>query len=1037
LKSTQVNRSQTVDPFAEIALREHPLAKEGMTEIRPREWTKRLFGRGETTAERMIEPSFEERLSRFGQELAELRERYRPYLRQLSPPPAYTRPNGKLTSFDFRYEEGGSGEFARVLRGEGEWEQVSIPDFRGPTKEKGRWTGYYRTTFGYPKPQAGRRTFLVFKAVDYEAAVYVNGKCVGRHEGLFAPFEFDITSLLEETNVLVVEVKNDYPMMGVGGTRLDGDKMYAATGPGWDEPVYGWHHCPPGAGIYNHVILEERAELFVDDIFIRPNPEDGSFEAWIDVMNMTAGLIEGAELTVDVFADNFEGEGLSGIRFPIVYAGPGMNNYRYKIAFPAFRSWEPDAPRVYRLRASLDREGELQDAKDRCFGMRSFRMDEAATPKGTLYLNGRPILLRGANEMGHLQQCVMQGDEEQLIDDILIAKLANLNFYRITQRPVQEEIYDYMDRLGMMNQCDLPAFGFIRRNKFCEAVRQSAEMERLVRSHPSVIMVSLINEPSRPAKRGKGHRHLYRDEMEAFFASARHAIYIENPDRVVKNAEGDYDPPTETGLSDYHCYTMWYTNHMISFGELYKGGLPPLKKDWKTGCGEYGSEALDHLALMHKRYPLEWLPENPDDPWMPDAIVDSQTYSHHGDWYPEADRIGDWIERSQRYQAFVTRLMTDAIRRRADLIVQSAIHLLIDAWPSGWMKSLVGADRVPKPAYFAYKDALEPLRVHWRSDRWRAYAGELLELEAWLLNDTPDDYQGMKLVATLRSETEDYASFELEADIGGADSAYVGSVPFVMPAVDRRRTLQADISAYNRAGELLNSERFDIEVFPNDVTFVDGEPTAAVNAAAIGTAAEALLAAMGLPCRTYEASLPFDVIFLSSAEAFRLHETEIAGRIEAGAKAIIVPDEGGEAEWRIGDIAVRQEKTGSLYTLAFDEADKRLERFEASDFQFFYNQTLDRIDALTGCGWYAESMSPLLYAYAKPKGGTPSDGARKRRVPVVGSVRHGRGELIFVGLRLEGRLGCNPPLDQLLQELVVGCRQGRGALTIREGGGGL
>ncbi|MDF2837062.1 MAG: Beta-galactosidase, partial [Paenibacillus sp.] len=324
-------------------------------------------------------------------------------------------------------------------------------------------------------------------------------------------------------------------------------------------------------------------------------------------------------------------------------------------------------------------------------------------------------------------------------------------------------------------------------------------------------------------------------------------------------------------------------------------------------------------------------------------------------------------------------------------------------------------------------------------DRWRAYAGELLELEAWLLNDTPDDYQGLKLVATLRNETEDYASFELEADIGSVNSAYVGSVPFVMPTVDGRRTLQADISLFNRSGELVNSERFDIEVFPNNLKLADGEPepAAAVHAAAIGTAAEALLAAMGLPCRTYEAGLPFDVIFLSSAEAFRLHETEIAGRIEAGARAIIVPDEGGEAEWRIGDIAVRQEKTGSLYTLAFDEADVRLELFGSSDFQFFYNQTLDRIDALTGCGWHSESMSPLLYAYAKPKGGTRSGGAPKRRVPVVGSVRYGRGELLFVGLRLEGRLGCNPPLDLLLQELIVGRGQGRGELTIREGGGGV
>ncbi|OZB99089.1 glycoside hydrolase family 2 [Paenibacillus sp. XY044] len=1010
-----------MNPFAEIAFREHPLAKDGMEEIKPRVWAQKLFRSSESAAEPYAVKGFDERLKWFEEELNRLRKQYRPYLQSLSPSSVYIRPSQELTSFDFRYADERHGEFSRVLQGEGEWEHISIPDFRGPTKEEGKWTGYYRTTFSYPTPQTNRRVYLVFKGVDYEAAVYVNGKCVGMHEGLFAPFEFDITPLLEATNVLVIEVKNDYPMMGVGGTRLDGDKMYAATGPGWDDPVYGWHHCPPGAGIYNRVYLEERSELFVDDIFVRPDPENGSFEAWIDVTNTTAGLIEGAELTIDVYADNFEGTGLPDICFPIHYTGPGSNNYRYKIDFESARLWEPDDPCLYRVRVSLRHEGQLLDVKDRCFGMRSFRLDESEELKGSLRLNGRKVMLRGANEMGHLQQCVMQGNEEQLIDDILIAKLANMNFYRITQRPVQEEIYDAMDRLGMMNQCDLPAFSYIRRSKFSEAVRQAGEMERLVRSHPSVIMASLINEPSRPAKRGKGHRHLYRDELEAFFVSARNAITIENPDRVIKNAEGDYDPPTEAGLSDVHCYTMWYTNHMISFGELYKGGLPPIKKGWKTGFGEYGSEGLDHLALMQQRYPKAWLPKRLDDVWMPDAIVDSQTYSLHGDWYPEEERIEDWIESSHKYQALVTTLMTDAIRRRSDLIVQSAIHLLIDAWPSGWMKSLVGADRVPKPGYFAYRDSLTPLRVHLRGDRWRAYAGELIELEAWLLNDTPCDYEGLRLVVTLRDDDRDFASYELNAEIGGAASACVGTVQLRMPKVDGRRAFHADISMYNQDGDHLNSERFSIEVFArNEQAAKDAADPAIVT---LGTTAEALITAMGADSRNYESGRPFDVIVMSSLDAYLQHEPQIAASIRAGARAVILPDEEGQTDWPIGDNMVQQTKVSSLYTLAFDANTLRLKSFMPRDFQYFYNQTSDRMDALSRCAWQSESVEPLLYTYAKPKQGSVSAGTGKRRVPVVGSVQLGAGEFIMLGLRLEGQIGCNPPLDLLMQDLVLGRRQ--------------
>ena len=67
--------------------------------------------------------------------------------------------------------------------------------------------------------------------------------------------------------------------------------------------------------------------------------------------------------------------------------------------------------------------------------MREFRMDDTSSLKGTLYLNGEPIILRGADTMGNFEVPVMKGDEQQLIEDILIAKLAHLNFFRLTREP--------------------------------------------------------------------------------------------------------------------------------------------------------------------------------------------------------------------------------------------------------------------------------------------------------------------------------------------------------------------------------------------------------------------------------------------------------------------------------------------------------------------------------------------------------------------------------------------------------------------------
>ena len=77
--------------------------------------------------------------------------------------------------------------------------------------------------------------------------------------------------------------------------------------------------------------------------------------------------------------------------------------------------------------------------------MRDFYQDTESEKKGMFYLNGKKIKLRGANTMGFEQQDVLRRDFNQLIDDILLAKICNMNFWRLTQRPVQDEVNKYCD----------------------------------------------------------------------------------------------------------------------------------------------------------------------------------------------------------------------------------------------------------------------------------------------------------------------------------------------------------------------------------------------------------------------------------------------------------------------------------------------------------------------------------------------------------------------------------------------------------------
>lgn len=770
-----------------------------------------------------------------------------------------------------------------------------------------------------------------------------------------------------------------------------------------------------------------------------------------------------------------------------------------------YRLWEPEAPWLYGILLELvpaeaaDKAGTAAEAGGkagtapeagstvRCvsrltetLGIRKFVSDESSEPKGKFYLNNRPVILRGANEMGHLQQCVMRGDWDTLIDDILIAKLCNINYYRVTQRPVQREIYDYIDMLGMMHQCDLPLFSFMRRPQFAEGVRQCVEMEHLIRNHPSSVMVSLINEPMSirrtedPKSKGsvrsvtKGHRHLMRDELEAFFVAARQAIYTENPGRVVKNVEGDYEPPTMEGMPDFHCYTMWYSHHAIPIGKLLAGYLPPVKEGWMTGCGEYGAEGLDNLHVMETRYPAQWLETDGDGHWYPDKIVRSQTHSLQGDWYQEQDTMEDWIRESQIFQAKATALMTDAYRRRADIISHTAIHLLIDAWPAGWMKTLVDCERVPKRAYFAYRDSLVPVRMNFYCPRAYVYGGETVSVEVWLLNDSGQD-RTLQVQAVSGEE-----NFILEGPVKAASSAFLGTLNVTMPDLEQVREItvegcvrdvtevSAEAAGKQAVGEALRMAEEPEEASEREVMRIAAkeQEKASTGEASEGTSAARLVqsAAGTLQKAPGDRKTETDMCIVSEAAAFgggrlygeklkfmvyparwriapeALKEGRTVTETESGRVILplLTPENRKSLEKAAGDIT----KDGKTAVLCWGE-DKEVEFtflgeriglkkcpevFFAAAGEAYRKYSLDMlcnaqkgyIDVLAGR--YVDTALPgscQVYSYSK-KGFTDSRGA-KEKLPFVLEIPAGRGKLIAVSLETAGRVGVNANLDALLR----------------------
>lgn len=1042
------------DEFANIAAGGVSTEGKGLEAPKPEVFTKEVWTLDSAEAPYIFPPKMHtgEEVYR---ELERQKEQYRPFMRKLAPVFETLEQRQELKEFYWREEtEADRTDFPGVLEGRGEWQKVTVPHYGGPL---GNAVTYYRTGFSAER-NSDEGIYLLFRGVDYIADVFVNGALAGSHEGFFAPFELDITKYVKDgENTLVVRVKNDFVHKRNerrrGETMYGGDKIYAATGPGYDDPQMGWHHCPPGMGIWQPVYVEVKNRCSIRDIYVRPLPEEDRAEVWMEIFKSDPGDQEiqvnlslyGRNFRETVFenlcykpttgcavglGDSFTEANLTAtgeIERPVqLFMEKGMNYLRIPISMKGFRWWTQKAPYLYEIQAELrDRDGRVLHRASQSFGMRSFYMDTKEIPRGNFYLNGEKIRLRGANTMGHEQQCVMKGDMEQLTEDILLAKICNMNFLRLTQRPVQEEVYEYCDMLGLMTQTDLPLFGVLRIPQFAEALRQAEEMEKIVRKHPCNILVSYINEPF-PNAYNQPHRHLSRADLMRFFTCADEVVKMNNPERVTKHVDGDYDPPSTT-LPDNHCYTMWYNGSGVDAGALHKGYWLPVKKDWNYGCGEFGTEGLDSLEMMEKYYPKEWLPDaaSGEKDWTPAKIVASQSWNFHFFFYDTPHTLKGWIQASREHQAWAAKWMTEAFRRNSRM-VSMAIHLFIDAFPAGWMKAIMDADRNPKPAYFAYRDALTPVMLSLRTDRMSYHPGERVSVEVWGCNDENKNYENMKICYQAEWCKENGAREWYDNTARGkmigqgavrtglplCSSAYLGSVEFEIPQEieqeERRGKILLTAGILTEEGTLLHYNQMTLQVRK------DCHVPGTVGACLIGERGKAYEAAreLDLKVRTRNEMQPGDVFLVDDWKAFEIIEEEVLAEVLRGRKLVFLELEPGS--YRIGQAVVTVKGSGMLpmHFVSTDTGHRLVENFEAFDFSSWYDKKEDRITPILETTFTGEGFRPILQSGNTDENGEWDHAAAAAEIPM------GLGRIYVCQVKLAGRMADNPAAKEFAVEMI-------------------
>ena len=356
------------------------------------------------------------------------------------------------------------------------WELNSRP-IRMPFPPQSKLSGYdgeigerleYVCKFFVPDAWDGGRVLLHFGAVDQIAEVSLNGTEVGKHEGGYLPFIFDVTELLEEKeNFLQVtvtdELSHDYPY-----------------GKQCKKPHGMWY--TPVSGIWQQVWIEHVPEIYIEKLKITPSLDrikiDVTCNQPAENMSVRITLPKGGTLHMELAGGNFETE------------------------IPNPRLWTPDDPYLYDMTITAG-----DDRVKSYFAMRTTEIKKL-DGVNRVCLNGEPVFLHGVLDQGYFADGIFLPETEEGYDaDILRMKELGFNLLRKHIKVEPDYFYYACDKLGMLVMQDmvnngsysfvrdtaLPTVGFKKRSD--RKLNRSQKVRDVFRLHTKETIEHLYNHP--------------------------------------------------------------------------------------------------------------------------------------------------------------------------------------------------------------------------------------------------------------------------------------------------------------------------------------------------------------------------------------------------------------------------------------------------------------------------------------------------------------------------------------------------------------
>jgi beta-galactosidase/beta-glucuronidase len=688
------------------------------------------------------------------------------------------------------------------------------PIFYGTNSQQIGWVAgkewWYRKTFTLPPSWKGKTVRLRFEAVDYLAEVWLNGRVLGRHEGQFTPFEFDVGDGLrfDGENVLSVQIHAapetvrkaragaEWPMMQA--MRPAYPYWKSPTNAGWD-----WGAKIITMGIWKDVRLLAAEGVAMDNPIVLPRLAPPYNRATLEVrLNLKSDKPRAVELDHRVRCLTADEPPSLATQKVDLGAGNGQSVFQMEVAAP--RLWWPNGygeQHLYEMEVTVRAAGQANvlDSARTTFGIRDLKMlANPPAPENTDYgdhsedrlvikkmpqpppelkyliqINGRKVFARGGN---WLPCDLLYGRPRRPFYEHLIrlAAEANYNLFRIWGGGLIEkpEFFELCDRYGIMLFAEFPNAGArLPETEAALAIagRETREILPLLMNHPSVV-------------RYGGGNEWYRDATNSRQMAQLRAICNEvDPTRPY------HDPDPET-IAQRHGPHSYYP----AFYQEFNTGRPrSIGTDNPIEWTEYGASGASSVETLRSIMPPEALwPIRSDDPyWIwhkafhafgADNWMGSAQYRR---LFGELPDLETTVRASQFTQAEALRSANQAMRRFRWHRSACACWTYNEPWPNAAHGCIVEYSGRPKMAYYYVKQSYAPVDVLAVYSGLTCEPGKPMAVDIWATQDGLEELRGYKCryrIFNLRGEL--CAEKTQTCDLSPESSGKLMSVDWTPPA---------------------------------------------------------------------------------------------------------------------------------------------------------------------------------------------------------------------------------------------------------------